>query len=97
MKYMLQSLFGLSCDALQLADEFFRRHSTGETGDLLSVLQDDDGRDRHDVKVSGDIRELVYIDLGEVDSRAQLCIRSLHDGSHHTAGAAPGGPEVDEG
>ena len=97
MKYMLQSLFGLSCDALQLADEFFRRHGTGETGDLLSVLQDDDGRDRHDVEVSGDIRELVYIDLGEVDGRAQLCIRSLHDGSHHTAGAAPGGPEVDEG
>ena len=61
----------------------------------LTVLEQQQGGDAHDAELGGQIGLLVHIDLAHLDVGALLG-HLVHDGAQHPAGAAPGGPEIEQ-
>src|SRR5918997_1483246 len=61
-----------------------------------AVLERLDGRDALDAEGSGHARVGVRVDLGQRDLALAGGDRLLEHGGQHPAGAAPGGPEVDD-
>ena len=61
-----------------------------------AVLENDQGRDAHDVEAAGQVGLLVDVDLGDPDLALLLAGDLLEDRGDHLARPAPLGPEVDE-
>src|SRR5688500_20231174 len=63
---------------------------------LLAGVEDEHRGHAADAVLRADGRGLVDVELADLDLALELVGELLHDGSERTAGAAPGGPEVDE-
>src|SRR5687767_4771380 len=81
--------------ALEGGDEHLLGHRADDLVDLAAVLVDHEGRDAHDAVRGGRHLVLIGVELAELDV-GHLAGELLDDGADALAGAAPGGPEVDE-
>src|SRR5205814_10154724 len=63
---------------------------------LAAVLEKDHRRDRADLETARGYGIRVNIELGDLYVLALLVRDLFEDGSDHTAGTAPGRPEIDE-
>ena len=82
-----------------LFNEAVERSLVAKTGVLVNnfaLLEDDDGRDAADAQLGGDFVGFVAVVLDDL-STAVKGVGSLFEArGEHTAGTAPGSPEVDE-
>src|SRR4051812_19090189 len=62
----------------------------------LTVLEDDERGDAHDVEPPGDVRVVVDVQLGDLELAGLLVGDLVEDRGDHLARTAPLGPEVDE-
>src|SRR4051812_32955307 len=62
----------------------------------LTVLEDDEGGDAHDIEAERQVRVLVDVDLDDADLAVLLVGDLLEDRGDHLARTAPFGPEVDQ-
>ena len=62
----------------------------------LTTHEQDAGGDAADAEHRGQLLFLVGIDLDQLEATAVLGLDFLQDGADHLAGAAPGGPEIDQ-
>ena len=61
----------------------------------LAVAEHQQGGDAHHAELRGQLGLFIHIDLAHFDIGALLG-HLVHDGAQHPAGAAPGGPEVQQ-
>ena len=61
----------------------------------LAVAEHQQGGDAHHAELGGQLGLFIHIDLAHLDIGALLG-HLVHDGAQHPAGAAPGGPEVQQ-
>ena len=61
----------------------------------LALLKHQQGGDAHHAELRGQLGLFIHIDLAHLDIGALLG-HLVHDGAQHPAGAAPGGPEVQQ-
>src|SRR4051812_16795526 len=64
--------------------------------DLLTVLEDQHGRDAHDVEALGQVGIFVNIELGDIDFAVELLTQLFHGRLHSNAGTAPGRPKINQ-
>src|SRR6185437_13256773 len=81
---------------IQLLHEPVLRHRPDDLVNGLAVLEQEQHRDRHDVVLRRRLRVVVHIELHNAQVLAALRLKLLEMGSDDAAGAAPGGPEVDQ-
>ena len=71
-------------------------HGAGVLTDDFAVLVDEHRRDAANVVFGGDGGIFVHVVLGDHGAAVELFGSSVKRRGEHAAGAAPGGPEVDE-
>ena len=71
-------------------------HGARDLIDHFTVLEDDEGGDGANAEQAGNSGVFVHIDLAHEGFAFVFGGQFLHDGADAAAGAAPGGPEVDE-
>src|SRR5712692_4878799 len=81
---------------IELLKQLLLRHVAHKALRLASVLEEDHRRDRADPEASSGDRIRVHIELHDAELRALFTRDLFEDRGDHAAGAAPGGPEVDE-
>ena len=79
---------------VQFFEKCFLRYSADHAVYFLAVLEEDDGRNGHDVELSCEFLHFIGINFGEVDFISEQLGGMVHDRGHHAAGAAPSCPEV---
>lgn len=87
------------CELKVLLDErhqFALTHGAGVLTDDFAVLVDENRRNAANVVFGGDGGVFVHVVLGDHGAAVELFGSGVKRRGQHTAGAAPGSPEVDE-
>lgn len=76
--------------------ELFLRLGTNNPLDHLSILEDHERGDRHDPVLDRELLVVIGVEFADLQAAGVLGGQFLDDWRHHLAGAAPGGPKIDE-